>query len=260
MLDGGRDRLSRFGREAGIGVGDVVRCRAAVSSGDGGVGRRARHRRGRRGRRVASGRPRVAGALPRRGPGRPRRSLAPPADVPAPGLARARGAGLRAAPRPPDVGRPAHPARAHARSRPARWAALALDPQPDPASPRARVGTSAPAQGLRLRALGAPGAHGAVADRRPLRAHPRRRRDRRAARGAHRHRTRRPLALLRDRPRRRARHGPRRVLGPGRGARALRGAPGESSPTTASSSRRASRPAARCSSTRFAATTRSSTA
>ena len=46
---------------------------------------------------------------------------------------------------------------------PTRWAALALDPQPDPASPRARVGTSAPAQGLRLRALGAPGAHGAVA-------------------------------------------------------------------------------------------------
>jgi hypothetical protein len=42
MLDAaGRDRLSPFGREVGIGVGGVVGCRAAVSGGDGGVGRRA---------------------------------------------------------------------------------------------------------------------------------------------------------------------------------------------------------------------------
>ena len=104
--------------EAGIGTGGVVGHRAAVQSGDGGVGWRERERgrgRGRLSRQSVHAwvrRYRAAG-------------LAGLADrsqrtrvVPASGVGGARGGGLRVAARASEVGRVADPARADARAGP----------------------------------------------------------------------------------------------------------------------------------------------
>jgi hypothetical protein len=108
MLGSGRDRLPRFAwsaeGEAGIGVGGVVGCRTAISSGDGGDGRRERDRgRGRAGGGAPVG-AFVAGALSRGGLGGVGGSLASAAVVSARGVGGARGGGVRAAAGSPAVG------------------------------------------------------------------------------------------------------------------------------------------------------------